>query len=106
MTNNIEKLLFRIKTSSFNPFLKTEYNKNEDHKGLIKFCENKTIALVGGSKTLIEKDNKIDKFDVVIRINHLPEKKISTFIGKRCDILMLSRNPINLINKNFHTKKH
>ena len=101
MKNLVQKLLFKIKTSNFNPFLKSNYNENQDYKKLIKFCENKTIALIGGSKNLIKKENKIDEFDLVIRINHLPQKKISNFVGKRCDILMLSRNPTNLINKNF-----
>ena len=102
MKKYIETILFRIKTSQYNPLLNKEYEqKNEDYKKLIKFCENKTIALVGGSKNLIKKNNKIDEYDLVIRVNNLPEKQMYEFVGKRCDILMLSRNPINLVNKNF-----
>lgn len=102
MRKYIETLLFRVKTSKYNPFLKTEYEeKNEDYKKLIKFCENKTIALVGGSKNIIKKKNKIDDYDLVIRVNNLPEKHMYEFVGRRCDILMLSRNPIYLVNQNF-----
>ena len=38
MRQYIETILFRIKTSQYNPLLNTEYEqKNEDYKKLIKF---------------------------------------------------------------------
>lgn len=100
--NFINKIIFRVKTSKFNLLLKKTYNNDEKKfSNLVKFVGDKSIALVGGSKKLLLKENNIDDYGIVIRINNLPNNKVHKFLGKRCDILMLSRNPIHLINKNF-----
>ncbi len=44
---------------------------------------------MGNSPQLLRKINKIDSFDIVIRINIIPSKKIHRQIGKKCDLLFL-----------------
>jgi hypothetical protein len=92
MSKYIETLLFKIQTSKHNPLFKTEYEeKNEDYKELIKFCENKTIALVGGSKNIIKKKNKIDDYDSYCKKNSIKLLNVEKndeyyFDGKKLEI--------------------
>lgn len=61
----------------------------------------KKVALIGGAKNIFNKKNYIDDYDVVIRINNLPKPEYYDYLGKRCDLLMLSTGPINLLNDSF-----
>ena len=67
------------------------------------YINNKNVALVGPAKYMhgLKLGNEIDNHDIVIRINHLPNKKYYDKIGKRCDILMLTHGPMHLINRDF-----
>jgi len=56
-----------------------------------KFCNNKSIAIVGNSESLLNNTlgNKIDEHDIVVRINHAP-KYISKFpknVGTKTTIM-------------------
>jgi hypothetical protein len=97
----IKGIIFLLKISKFNIFENFDYEENHDFSKIQKLCEGKKIALVGNSPKLVLKKTNIDTYDVVIRINLLPMDKHKHLVGKRCDILMLSTGPINLINKNF-----
>ena len=97
----IERMIFLFKISKFNIFENRKYKEISDFSKIADICEGKKIALIGNSPKILLKKTNIDSYDVVIRINLLPPKKHRHLIGERCDILMLSTGPINLINKNF-----
>lgn len=99
--NKIKIILFLIKISKINILENGKFNKKNNYKKLQVFLKNKKIALVGNSPKLLNFKNNIDEYDVVIRINLLPLKKHYKFVGKRCDIMMMSSGPIKLIDENF-----
>ena len=97
----LKKIYLRICISKINFFYKLKPKPNHDYDYLINLLENKSIALVGNSITLLNKKNLIDDYDIVIRINHLPDKIYYPKIGKRCDILMLNKGPMLLIDPSY-----
>lgn len=99
--NKLKKLIYLIKISKLNIFQEKKYINNYNFNELKKKIKNKKIALVGNSKNLLKKNRHIDNYDIVIRINLVPPSNLEKYLGKRCNILMLSHAPINLINNNF-----
>lgn len=98
----IKKILFLIKISKFNFLIKKKYIENYNFEELVSNLKNKKIALIGNSKNLLKKKNwDIDNYDIVIRLNILPTPELKNYLGSRCDILMLSHAPINLLNNSF-----
>lgn len=75
--------------SKFNFFYKKQTKLNYNFESIKKKLNNKKIALVGNSPRLLRKLNKIDSFDIVIRINIIPPKKTHRQIGRKCDLLFL-----------------
>lgn len=84
-----ELKFFYFCISKFNFFYKKKKIKNTDFSEIKKKLQNKNIALVGNSHRLLRKINRIDTYDVVIRINIVPPKKIHRQVGKRIDFLFL-----------------
>jgi hypothetical protein len=70
---------------------------------LQKFCNNKTIALVGNSSRLL--NNKlgkvIDDHDIVIRINHAPRyiKNYTEHVGSKTTIMSYGLTRLDLVNQ-------
>ena len=95
------RCFFRFCSSKYNFFYKKKIKHNYNYTYLKKFLENKKIALVGNSRILLKQNNKIDDYDIVIRINIPPPKKYHDTIGKRCDILMLSHDPKKLLDESY-----
>jgi hypothetical protein len=97
----ITKLIFFIKISKLNIFENYKIGKTENISKLKNILDNKKIALVGNSPILLKKKQNIDNFDVVIRINILPFKKHYKYVGKRCDIMMMTSGIEKLVDKNY-----
>tara|TARA_R110000744_G_scaffold296672_1_gene406579 strand:+ start:13042 stop:14772 length:1731 start_codon:yes stop_codon:yes gene_type:complete len=68
-----------------------QVNKIYDGKFDYDFT-NKTVALIGNSPNLLEKEfgDKIDKYDIVIRCNHSPIKKYEKYVGTKTNFRILS----------------
>ena len=59
------------------------------------FCKNKTIAIIGNSRSALEMPNgkKIDEHDIVLRMNRgVPTNERKEFIGTRTDLWSCSLN--------------
>ena len=101
--NKLRKIIFLIKISKFNILRKNIITENYNFEEFKSKYNNKKIALVGNSKNLLKKDTyQIDSYEVVIRLNLLPPKRFSRNLGKKCDVLMMSHSPINLLNSSFY----
>ena len=59
------------------------------------YCKDKEVLLVGNSSSLLGKQNgsKIDKFDVVVRMNHgYPRSELASCTGQKTDIWICAFN--------------
>ena len=83
------ELKFFIFVSRNSIFFIKKKIKNTDFSEIKKKLQNKNIALVGNSHRLLRKINRIDTYDVVIRINIVTPNNIHRQVGMRIDFLFL-----------------
>jgi len=63
---------------------------NPTIKDIQKLMNNKTICLIGNSRSILKNEKDIDIYDVICRCNRGKPQGKSKYIGSRTDILFLS----------------
>ncbi len=96
----LRQILSKNKNTLINDMI-MELDSKQD-KNFRKFVEGKEIVIVGPIPVDLEDGHKIDKFDVVLRLNHKNNKTIidSKRKGSRCEITYLNGSHTKEISKN------
>ena len=67
-----------------------KYRMRKDIAKIQEFCEGKNICLIGNANSILSKKKRINRFDVICRMNRGSPRGKESYVGSRTDILFLS----------------